>query len=74
MKKNKIFSFVLSLATICNFTLAQAQDNTQNSLQDYLASIMDAPNSADSYERAQRETQILQRQQYQLIKNPLLGF
>lgn len=43
--------------------VAQAQDNTQNSLQDYLASIMDAPNSADSYERAQRETQILQRQQ-----------
>ena len=29
MKKNKIFSFILSLATICNFTLAQAQDNNE---------------------------------------------
>ena len=33
MKKNKIFSFILSLATICNFTLAQAQDNNEKDLK-----------------------------------------
>lgn len=33
MKKNKIFSFVLLLATICNFTLAQAQDNNEKDLK-----------------------------------------
>lgn len=33
MKKNKIFSFVLSLAMICNFTLAQAQDNKEKDLK-----------------------------------------
>ena len=33
MKKNKIFSFVLSLAMICNFTLVQAQDNNEKDLK-----------------------------------------
>ena len=32
MKKIR-FSFVLSLATICNFTLAQAQDNNEKDLK-----------------------------------------
>ena len=33
MKKNKIFSFILSLTMICNFTLAQAQDNNEKDLK-----------------------------------------
>ncbi len=43
--------------------VAQAEDATQNSLRDYLASIQDAPDSSDAYERAQRETDILAKQQ-----------
>lgn len=43
--------------------VAAAKDKTQTSLEDYLASIQDAPSSADAYQKAQRETEILQKQQ-----------
>ena len=40
-----------------------ASKEKEDSLKDYLASIMDAPSSADAYAKAQRETDILAKQQ-----------
>ena len=48
----------------------EAKDETGDALKDYLKSIEDAPSSADAYLKAQRETDILQKQQ---LVNDLTG-
>jgi len=63
LPEQAVTDYSTAIPTTQEQLVAQAQDNTQNSLQDYLASIMDAPSSADAYARAQRETDILARQQ-----------
>lgn len=47
-----------------------AKDKTKTALEDYLASLQEAPSATDAYVKAQKETQILQKQQ---VVNDLTG-